>query len=138
MARQVFSSNTELFYVWTVISIDVMRNVLGLVLKSMKHVTESFIYVFFAYHVFKFYYSSFCFTMLFIYVITSYLVSTLFASSIKFLCGSHLLHDSSLYIRQLVCVINVFTETWSGGLRAWICMIIAARIFITNPISGHF
>lgn len=137
MARRVLSSDAESFCVWTVISIDVMRNVLGLILKSMKHVTESFIYVFSAYYVFKFYYSSSRFTMLSIYVITSYLISTLFACSIKFLRSSHLLHDFLLYIHQLVCVIDVFTETWFGRLRAWICVIIAARVFITNPIPGH-
>ena len=115
-----------------------MRNVLGLVLKGMKHVTESYIFVFSAYHMFKFYYLSFCFIILSIYVITSYLVSTLFACSIKFLRSSHLLHDSLLYIHKLVCIIDVFTESWSGGLRAWIYMIIAARVFKTNPISGHF
>ena len=72
--------------------------------ESMKHVIESFIYVFSAYHVFKFYYSSSSFTMLCIYVITSCLVFPLFACSIKFLRGSHLLHDSSLYIYLPVCV----------------------------------
>lgn len=100
-----------------------MKNVLGLVLESVKYVIESFIYFFSVYYVFKFYYLSSSFTILCIYVIISCLVFTFFAYYIKFLHGFSLLHDFLLYFYQPVCVIDVFTRIWFNRLRARIVFL---------------
>lgn len=93
------ASSAELFYVGMVIlSINIMRNVLGLVLERMKYVIKFIIYVFFAYHVLTFYYPNFSFTILCIYVITLCLVSNSFTCSIKFIYDYYLPNDSLLYM----------------------------------------
>lgn len=75
-----------------------MRNALSLVLESMKHVIEFFIYVFSTYHLLTFYYLYSSFIMLYIYVITLYLVFIPFAYSIKFIYSYHLPYNSLLYM----------------------------------------
>lgn len=83
MARRVLLFHVKLFYIRIVIlSIDVIKNVLILVMEKMKHVIKSFLYVFFAYYLHTFYYLYSSFTILCIYIITLCLVSTFFACSI--------------------------------------------------------
>lgn len=99
MAKHVLSSDAEIFCIEIVIlSIDIIKNMLSLILKSIKYIIEFFIYVFFVYHLFRFYYLYPSFTMLYIYIIILCLVFILFIFSIKFICDYYLLHDFSLYI----------------------------------------
>ena len=81
-----------------ILSIDVMRYMLNLAFENIKHIIESFVYVFSAYHIFTFYYLYSSFLILFIYVIILCLVFTFFVFSIKFIYSYYMPYNPSLYI----------------------------------------